>query len=509
MADRELIDIIDNQEIDPNLIGAVKRQDGPGSGVDADTVRDKTPEQIAAMAPVQEAPQDGQEYVRRNASWVVSSGGGGGGTSEMIYPPSITTPADGATDFSGAVIASAYSTYTSFTGPHQWSEWQFSVNSDFSTIDHTSGQDTANLTSYTPSGLDANTTYYVRVRYGSDYHASWWSAPISFTTPNTYIEAPTVTVTGEPDQVPETPTITGSAFTVVNGSDTHQSTTWRVKDGGGTVVWESVDDTANLTSIDVPAGNLQTSTTYSFEVTYNGATYTSGTGVKSATTKDNFGFVVDVFGDGSGYTLNQFDNDPNDLGGLHNGTWSGNALYDVGKIAQSAKFDGSSRITLASSSTSLMDGNEFSVSFFIKPTANDGFIIGQFDYVSGPGNKGWGIQIGSDLKLVIRLGTNNYSGVELTADTALVEGVWSHVVATLNRSGGATSVKMYIDNSDITLTSNGGNDEWISISKDIDIGATNTSYGTVSSLQGELDHLRIFTRSISPTEVTDLYNEGS
>jgi hypothetical protein len=46
----------------------------------AKTVLDETTvaAMLAALGGIPEAPNDGQEYVRKNNAWVVSSGGGGG-----------------------------------------------------------------------------------------------------------------------------------------------------------------------------------------------------------------------------------------------------------------------------------------------------------------------------------------------------------------------------------------------------------------------------------------------
>jgi hypothetical protein len=105
---------------------------------------------------------------------------------------------------------------------------------------------------------------------------------------------PTVTVTGAPSDVPEAPVIGTSAFQTVGGSDTHASTTWRVRRvADGAVVWESVNDTVNKTQITVPSGILQTNTQYRFEAIHNGATLgASDAGSIEATTKQQFANII-------------------------------------------------------------------------------------------------------------------------------------------------------------------------------------------------------------------------
>jgi hypothetical protein len=103
------------------------------------------------------------------------------------------------------------------------------------------------------------------------------------------IDTPTLTVTGSPDSVPETPTMTTSAFSVSNGSDTHQDTDWQILDGTSAVVWESLANSANLTTIVVPSGVLDVSTTYTFRARHRGTTYgVSAWGEVVATTLAQF-----------------------------------------------------------------------------------------------------------------------------------------------------------------------------------------------------------------------------
>ena len=105
---------------------------------------------------------------------------------------------------------------------------------------------------------------------------------------------PTVTVTGAPSDVPETPLIGTSAFQTAGASDTHASTTWRVrKVADNSVVWESVNDTVNKTQITVPSGILQEGTQYRFEAIHNGAALGASTvGFIQATTKQRFANII-------------------------------------------------------------------------------------------------------------------------------------------------------------------------------------------------------------------------
>ncbi|TSE33011.1 hypothetical protein LCC91_07675 [Tepidimonas taiwanensis] len=129
---------------------------------------------------------------------------------------------------------------------------------------------------------------------------------------------PTVTVTGSPSDVPESPLIGTSAFQTAGAPDTHASTTWRARRvSDGVVVWESVNDTANLTQIVVPNGILQENTQYRFEAIHNGATLgASAVGFIQATTKAQFALIIGLLqvatGGGAG-TYSRIDKDFNTI----------------------------------------------------------------------------------------------------------------------------------------------------------------------------------------------------
>lgn len=214
----------------------------------------------------------------------------------VIVKPSIVDPSNGAIDFIGSVSSSAYASSSSYQGAHDFTHWQVATDSAFTTI--IDEETVGNLTSFTPSIGLASTQVYVRVRHGSDNHLSAWSDTISFTTPNIYIQTPTLTATGTPTDVPETPTLTTSAFSVYNGTDTHASTDWQVvKVSDSSVVWESLANTSNKLSITVPTGVLQVSTAYTFKARHNGATYGSSALVSaSGTTKSAFTIPVGIAG---------------------------------------------------------------------------------------------------------------------------------------------------------------------------------------------------------------------
>ena len=160
---------------------------------------------------------------------------------------------------------------------HEMSSWEVYKGD---AVVWSSSNDTANLTSITmPKGILAESTAYsVRVRYkGREYNWSAWSVKVSFTTAAQFdhVATPTVTCSDTVTAVTETPTFTGSAFTPVStagGSDTHECSEWIVKQGAS-IVWQSLNDSTNLTSVTIPRGTLRTSTAYTVYLRYKGTAF--------------------------------------------------------------------------------------------------------------------------------------------------------------------------------------------------------------------------------------------
>lgn len=216
------------------------------------------------------------------------SGSGSGGAATVKTPTNLSPSGTDITLFP-VLSASAYSCQVA-TDLRAYREFQLSTDNFKSFVINV--QENADSYSVTKK-LSLSTTYQFRCRDVSQWGAeSEWSEVAQFTTTSVemYINVPTVTVTGQPDQVIENPTITASAFTVTDGEDTHVSTTWQVYEQGddASPVWQSEDDPTNKTSITIPKGYLQAGKTYIFKVTYKGFLLGAVTGQTTATTKAKF-----------------------------------------------------------------------------------------------------------------------------------------------------------------------------------------------------------------------------
>lgn len=215
--------------------------------------------------------------------------------SAIIKRPAIVSPIEGDTGvpLAPTLHSSAFAAAPSGADVHASSQWRIWAEASKTTLVWDSGITAANLTTVVvPSGiLASNTAYFMEVRHsGQALGDSAWSDLRGITTANRYVQPPTLSVTGTPANTPEQPVLTTSAFAVYNGSDDHHSTDWRIKRvSDSVVVWSSLGDIVNKTSITLPAGVLVVSTDYVLEARHHGAVLGASVwGGQSFRTRDEF-----------------------------------------------------------------------------------------------------------------------------------------------------------------------------------------------------------------------------
>ncbi|MEI6478343.1 MAG: beta-propeller fold lactonase family protein [bacterium] len=162
--------------------------------------------------------------------------------------PDITAPTDGSytNDSTPTLTSSAYSD----ANPHLASQWELDLVNTFASGSLVnSGTDTVNLLSYTPGG-QADALWYARVRH-QDSSGNWssWSTTISFTVDTVKPSTPSIASPASLSYTNDnTPTITGSTYSDVNGQLAAQ---WQIDtinsfDSGDLV--DSGTDLVNLAS---------------------------------------------------------------------------------------------------------------------------------------------------------------------------------------------------------------------------------------------------------------------
>lgn len=200
---------------------------------------------------------------------------------QTVTTPTITLKGyqDNPTDIlSGLTIKGSAFTVSEGVDTHRATSWSIAKKIGTRSNVWESLNDTVNKTSITvPDGtLEKGTAYTLTVIYHGT--AAYDSAPavVDFTTSTDFgtVNAPTLTVEGQPSNVFSNPTLTGGAFSNTRDPDTHDKTDWLiVPASGGEPVWKSLNDMANRTSIKVPNNTLQTNTAYIAKVRYHGAKF--------------------------------------------------------------------------------------------------------------------------------------------------------------------------------------------------------------------------------------------
>ena len=191
-----------------------------------------------------------------------------------------------ATYDSGTITSSDYATSEVYTGLHTETLWEIATDITFTNIVFTLRSSSA-LLNYAPITLAPTTQHFVRIRHISGNFASDFSVALEFTSPSEFTIAPTITIEGGLDNVPENPLLTATPYSTVGHSESHLSSDWEIYLGAA-LIWSSSADTINLTSIRVPKGILLENEVYMFKVRYNSLTISSGYGFEVAQTMITF-----------------------------------------------------------------------------------------------------------------------------------------------------------------------------------------------------------------------------
>lgn len=180
----------------------------------------------------------------------------------VIRTPTITSPADGV-ELTTSMPTITCDAYRNVYGVAQASMVIYiATDAKFETITYTATV-TGAATSYAmPTGhIKGSSEYWIGVTYTDDDGAESARGAAHVTTAAQlgYVATPSITSPAAGATVYEQPTLTSSAFAVSSGFDTHIASQWRAKTTAGTwdsPLWDSGEDTTNLTEITMPAGYL-------------------------------------------------------------------------------------------------------------------------------------------------------------------------------------------------------------------------------------------------------------
>ncbi|MBI4167902.1 MAG: hypothetical protein HY515_03005 [Candidatus Aenigmarchaeota archaeon] len=186
-----------------------------------------------------------------------------------------------------------------------------------------------------------------------------------------------------------------------------------------------------------------------------------------------------------------FDNNTNDFSGWNNpGTMTGaNATYTTGKIRQALKFDGVEDFVGIPDSSSLRNFTRMAVSFWFTTNTTD---IGAGSFlINKDVNNGWYFQA-----------NNLYIGGFLNGTLGTVSAdQWHHGAFTYN----TTHVVVYRDGQEQSVYARTGQIPSADVPGSLTIGSRGAS---ATSLNGSIDEVKVYNRSLSAREIQLEYQRG-
>ena len=202
--------------------------------------------------------------------------------------------------------------------------------------------------------------------------------------------------------------------------------------------------------------------------------------------------TTDIFDDGSGVALYEFEKGAIDTGGVS------------GYIGNGGMFNGSSsKVELPNNSFKY---TTFSVSAWIYSSDYTQSLATLYSFYDNDGANGGGfIGVNNDTLCFFGAGGTS-SPTNTNGSTTLTDSTWYHVCLVIS----ATSVNVYLNGNstpDISLTL--GSNLAYRPTHQFAIGARDVGTNTYGYFNGKIDQVRIFNKALSSSEVTTLYNETS
>jgi len=196
--------------------------------------------------------------------------------------------------------------------------------------------------------------------------------------------------------------------------------------------------------------------------------------------------TTDIFGDGSGIALYEFEEGAKDTGGVS------------GYIGAGGIFNGSSSyIDLGSSALKQLP---MTISLWLNPITNANATF-YSNYSSS--TEGFYCRVQSDGTFLIDAYNGGSNRTLLNNTTGSIsDNTWSHVAITFDSS----NVILYINGSETDRVSTNANGIAFTVSEPTKLGVRGTSSDWYN---GKIDQVRIFNKALSSSEVTTLYGETS
>ncbi len=215
------------------------------------------------------------------------------------------------------------------------------------------------------------------------------------------------------------------------------------------------------------------------------------------------------------YAVYKAESNANNSLGTYNGTARGGLTYTAGKSGNAFTFNGTTAYVELPDDSLNLPGS-FSYSFWIKAsnTTDYTIIVGNLQNPRGSYSHTHGYLYWlSAGKLQTQY--NNGVGISVgqTTTATIANGAWNHVVATYDPNNATTGAKVYINGTLDSQTTSLGLVNPIGYSSPMKacIGARNFNGSTLTFLSSgsNVDEMSIWTKALTATEVTELYNAGT
>jgi len=191
--------------------------------------------------------------------------------------------------------------------------------------------------------------------------------------------------------------------------------------------------------------------------------------------------------------------DLTDFFSTNNLTGVGSPTFTAGKVGNALTLDGSTQYATCPVRLTYAD---FSLSFWFK-TADVTVLQSIFQQRNtGDGNPIVAVFV-SGSTLFFRLRDNSGGGLTTTTGKAVSNNTLYHVVVTYTKSSNA--MNLYLNNGAADSATFGGGD--FSNLNASNFGAE--AFANTEKLHGQIDEFGLWTKVLSSTEITDLYNGGS
>lgn len=214
------------------------------------------------------------------------------------------------------------------------------------------------------------------------------------------------------------------------------------------------------------------------------------------------------------YAVYKAESNANDSLGTYNGTAQGGLTYSAGKSGNAFTFNGTtSYVGLGTNNFKFTTDFAFSFWVYIPSisTATNGIFA---NYTNVGGGKGFIAYLKADGKFEMYIiGAN---GTSVATSTAQIPTGWTHIAVsrkmitskeTYIYINGALNVQSGINNA-ITLDFYSTTNPSIGAINSLDSGPVQNLFGIMMN-NSKIDELNIWNRTLTPSEVTELYNSGT